>query len=242
MDKATILIAEDERDIRDVIKATLSHENYNVLEASSTRRLMEIIQSHHVNLILLDLLLSDGSTMGLIPSIRQHTQVPILILSGNGNDNVRVEGFEEGADDFIPKPFKPMELRARIKASLRRSYDFSVLTQKEAAPAKLRLGPLTLDPEEKRVCVGPGDLDCGLTVPEYRILEALMLAAEKTLSRQDLIAVSNGGESYPCTARAVDIRIARIRKKLSRLGVGHDLIKTVRGLGYKIDCETQGVL
>lgn len=243
-ERETILVVDDERDVREIVRAALGDSGYGVFEASTGRRMMEILKGVPVDLVLLDLVLSDGNALDLIPDIRAQTQVPVLVLSGRGTDRDRVAALDGGADDYIVKPFRPRELCARIRANLRRSRLAPVSVSKRLA-GKIKFGRWILDRVTLRV-YGEGSFS-PLSVREFRVLEALALAAGRVLSRDDLaraaqpVSGKTPESSVSSGGRAVDIHIARIRAKLGMEGEEMNMIKAVRGAGYMLDCKTEVV-
>lgn len=232
-------MVDDERDIREVVRAALGDSGYGVIEASTGRRMLEIIGGAHVDLVLLDLVLTDGNALELMPALRMRTQAPVLILSGRGTDRDRVEALDGGADDYIAKPFRSRELCARVRANLRRSRLWPVSGDPEK---RIKFGRWVLDPATLRVLDGETVLSAPLTVREFRVLEALANADGRVLSREDLTQAARSGRDeavHSAGGRAMDIHIARIRAKLGMEGDDVHMIKAVRGAGYMLDCKTE---
>lgn len=234
-------MVDDERDMRAIVRGVLDGSGYGVLEASTGRRMMEIIKGARVDLVLLDLMLSDGNALDLIPAIRAQTQAPVLVLSGHGTDRDRVAALDGGADDYIAKPFGSRELCARVRANLRRIRQGAISGH---SGEKIKFGRWILDRETLRVLEHEVPLSSSLTVREFRVLEALVLSVGRVLSREDLAQAARPGNGEPVFSaggRAVDIHIARIRAKLGMEGDAANVIKAVRGAGYRLDCETEVV-
>lgn len=215
--QSKIVVVDDDKGDRLYTKEALENEKYVVFEAMNGHRLYEILQGFSIDLILLDLKLPEENGLSLIPHIRKKTDAPIIIVSGIHNISEKKEGLKSGADDYITKPFYPEELNARIEANLRRYKS----TQNSYTQGDISFGPWTLDRkifdarDEKSV---PLDL----TVHEYQLLEKLVLANGRTLTREDLRGYNSG--------RGVDVHITRLRKKFST----PDIIATVRGVGYRL--------
>ncbi|MCC6597997.1 MAG: response regulator transcription factor [Alphaproteobacteria bacterium] len=238
----TILIVDDERDAREIARTTLKHSGYAVFEATTGRRMLEIFKTASIDLILLDLILTEENALDLIPAIRKQTAIPILILSGRGTDRDKVKALESGADDFITKPFSPQELCARIGANLRRSKKSAYALMPRRAREKIIFGDWVLDratlqiqPLDKQTALTP------LTPREFRILEALVANPNTVLSREKLAQhlLPDSGIGIPCSGRAIDIQITRIRQKLGLHGQNNALITTIRGTGYMLNCKTE---
>jgi two-component system response regulator CpxR len=152
--------------------------------------------------------------------------VNVLLLTARGEDVDRIVGLEIGADDYIPKPFNPRELLARMRAVLRRN-----TAAAGAPPAVLRVGDLELDAGARRVLKAGGKVD--LTDVEFGLLEALMQSPGKVVNREDL-SQSVLGRSFDPFDRSLDMHVSRLRRKLSQTGSDENLVKTVRGAGYQL--------
>lgn len=215
-----ILLVDDDKIDRLFARRALENQDYFVFEAINGQRLREILTEYTIDLILLDLMLPGESGLNLITTIRDRTNAPIIIVSGIENLNEKKEGFDKGADDYLTKPFYPEELQARIKANLRRYYDGFRANQHTVA---LYFDNWTMDSSLFDAVDRTGSA-AGLTINEYRLLEKLVLAHGRVLSRFDLA-------EHP-SKRGIDVHITRLRKKLGKSG---DFIKTVRGIGYRFD-------
>lgn len=231
----TLLLVEDDRFLRHTLRENLEKEDFLILEAAAGKRLTEIVRQHRVDLILLDLHLPDGSGLDFIQDIRRHTDVPVIIVSGENHKAGKLEGLKMGADDYVCKPFEMDELIARIKANLRR-YKGLVSNENEkttSAAATTRCGPWTLDRARYQIFDSegrPGDL----TFREFRLLEMLAEKAGQAVRRDELCETLREA-NYTPTPRALDVAITRIRKKIGDNGADPRIIKTVRGVGYMLD-------
>lgn len=239
MTKATILSIEDDKGLQFVVKHFLEEQGYNVLTGNDGRDLLEKVRSIHVDVILLDLILPDSDGLNLMAEVRQHSQAPIIVVSGKDEPTDKILGLELGADDYIGKPFEMRELYARIKAVLRRAGNDSTPVH-ESSPDKkeatrLKFGKWTLDRAAFQVMDDNGNV-ADLTTAEFRILEILLNAAGRVLSRDQLFELARGHD-YQSYDRAIDIHIARLRKKLGDNPKAPELIKTVRGVGYMLCVE-----
>jgi two-component system, OmpR family, response regulator len=233
--KATILSIEDDKGLQFVVKHFLEEQGYNVLTGNDGRDLIEKVRNVHVDVILLDLILPDSDGLNLMTEVRQHSHAPIIVVSGKGEPTDKILGLELGADDYIGKPFEMRELYARIKAVLRRYSNDSAPTEaasdkKEAT--KLKFGKWILDRAAFKVTDAEGNI-ADLTTAEFRILEILLNAAGRVLSRDQLFELARGHD-YQSYDRAIDIHIARLRKKLGDNPKTPELIKTIRGVGYML--------
>lgn len=217
-EQAKIVVVDDDKSDRLHARRALEQQNYHVYEAISGQRLKEIMADYAIDLILLDLKMPGENGLNIITSIRKNSDVPIIIVSGLQTLSNKQTGLYNGADDYITKPFHPEELQARITANLRR-YRKSAHETRALYP--FSIGAWVLNPDIADICDAQGN-PRGLTIQEYQLVEKLLQASGRTLSRYDLSLHSSG--------RGTDIHVTRIRKKLG----DPDFIQTVRGLGYRI--------
>jgi len=227
-----VLVVEDDSPIRELLSFHLERAGMAVRALPTAREAMETVRSWRPEVVLLDLMLPDGSGLDLCRQIRESgdpAPLPGLIMvTALNEESDRVVGLEMGADDYITKPFSPRELVARVRAVLRRRQP-----EPGAAPAR-RIGQLSVDPERLRVMVGERPVEA-LTPTEFRILAALFDAGGRVLSRQQLIDRVWGTDFYG-DLRTVDVHIRHIREKLGKSGAG-DVVETVRGFGYRLGAE-----
>ena len=220
-----ILVIEDEPDIRRTLEYNIAREGFNVLTASSISEAEEAIKSHSINLVLLDLMLPDGSGLELCKKIKSNPKteyVPVLILTAKDDEVDKVVGFELGADDYVTKPFSVRELILRIKAVLKRGQ-----VKKEIVEVVRQFGDLKIDIESHEVYVDNNQID--LTALEFKLLNQLVDTRGRVQSRDHLLA-EVWGYSSEVTTRTVDTHIKRLRNKLGTMG---KYVQTIRGVGYK---------
>ena len=220
-----ILIIEDEPDIRKNLEYNLSREGYSVLTAASIAEAEELIYSNNLSLILLDLMLPDGSGLDLCKKMKSDPDVqnlPIIILTAKDDEVDKVVGFELGADDYVTKPFSVRELILRIKAVLKRGEN-----KKDIVEIDRQFGDLKIDIDSHEVYVD-GDL-VNLTALEFKLLIQLVDRRGRVQSREQLLA-DVWGYSAEVTTRTVDTHIKRLREKLGTMG---KYVQTIRGVGYK---------
>jgi two-component system phosphate regulon response regulator PhoB len=221
----TILIVDDEPDIREVIRFTLEASGFRVREAGHAEDARKLLQDENPDLILLDWMLPGCSGLELARQLKQNAQtraIPIIMISARGEEDDRIRGLERGADDYIIKPFSPREMVARIQVVLRRS-------RPEGAGDKLEIGGLRIDTVSHRVSAGGQRLE--LAPIEFRLLYYLMSHAERAYSRSQLIDKVWGEQIY-VEERTVDVHVRHLRKALAETGHEH-LLQTVRGVGYR---------
>ena len=220
-----ILIIEDEPDIRKNLEYNLSREGYSVLTAASIAEAEQLIYSNNLSLILLDLMLPDGSGLDLCKKMKSDPDVqnlPIIILTAKDDEVDKVVGFEIGADDYVTKPFSVRELILRIKAVLKRGEN-----KKDIVEIDRQFGDLKIDIDSHEVYVD-GEL-VNLTALEFKLLIQLVDRRGRVQSREQLLA-DVWGYSAEVTTRTVDTHIKRLREKLGSMG---KYVQTIRGVGYK---------
>lgn len=235
----TLLLIEDDKFTRHFIREQLEAHDVVVLEAISGKRSLEILDQHHVDLILLDIGLPDGNGLDFIPEIRKRSDVPLIIVSAEKDVSNRIDGLKRGADDFVPKPFSAGELLARIEANLRRYREPHPVISPSGLhnESKIFFHNWVLEPDKFQIFNQNGQSG-DLTIREYKVLEMLIRNAGRVISREDLCKAVRE-DNYIPTSRAMDVKITRIRKKIGDDAGDPQIIKTIRGVGYMFD---QGVV
>lgn len=220
----SILIVEDDPDISEMLEFTMEREGFATQVADSAVMALRYVKTRVPDLVLLDIMLpgTDGiEILKRLKSTKETMNVPVIMVSAKTDELDQVLGLELGADDYVSKPFSPRVLLARVKRLLRRSDD-------NAQSDVLRVGDLTINPKGHAVTYEGRVLD--LTRAEFSLLTVLAERPGWVFSREQLLKVTS--QSAEVTARAVDVQIVGLRRKLGQAG---KLIKTVRGAGYKID-------
>lgn len=220
----TILIVEDESDIRDMLRLRLKKEGFEVLTADNGQHALGVFDEGRPDLVILDLMLPFLGGMEVLRAIRKTQQTPVLILSAKGEESDVIVGLELGADDYVVKPFSMPVLVARIHALLRRGQDSSSESEEKTGV----IGPLRID--RKRFEAKLDDRPLHLTRTEFLLLATLVEAQGRVLTRNQLIDRAMGAETI-VTDRTVDVHLTSLRGKL---GTARDLIETVRGVGYRM--------
>ncbi len=220
--RGRILVAEDEPELRELIRRYLEEEGFEVLTAQDGVQALELV-GKEVDLVVLDLLMPNLDGLEVVRRLRAFSALPILIVSARGEGSDRVIGLELGADDYLTKPFMPRELVARVKALLRRS--------RLPAASTAKVGSLLLDTENRRVTLDGELLE--LTPTEYELLRVLAGATGKNFTREELLDRVWGPE-YLGDTRRVDLCVSRLRAKLNRPGRPAP-IRSVWGVGYRYD-------
>jgi two-component system OmpR family response regulator len=222
-----ILVIEDDRVLADGLLYTLNQSGYSVTCADSGNYAEQLLQVHDFDVILLDLGLPDMDGLTLLRRLRSRKlPVPILILTARDGINDRIDGIEQGADDYLTKPFELRELEARIKALIRRCYGGFSNT--------ITIGRLTLDTQNHQV-LGDG-VPLSLSAREYGVLEILLMLAGKVVSK-DRIAQRLADASEVLADNAIEVYIHRVRKRVEPYSV---VILTIRGLGYLLEIPDAG--
>ena len=216
-----VLVIDDDAELCRLVTRFLTREGFEIRSASSGAAGVERALAEGYSLIMLDVMMPDADGFDVLRRIRQHSRTPVLMLTARGDTHDRVRGLEMGADDYLPKPFDPAELVARIRAILRRSAPH--------LPAAMAIGDLELDGGTRTVRRSGEPVD--LTTVEFDLLAALMRAAGSTVSREDLVRSVLGRDFSPFD-RSIDTHVCNLRRKLGPLDGGGERIKGVRGAGY----------
>ena len=224
---ASVLLIEDEQEMRRFIRASLTAHGYRLIEATTAREGSALCRSHHPELVLLDLGLPDGDGIELSATLREVTPAPIIVLSARGREEDKVAALDAGADDYLTKPFGVNELLARMRVALRHAH------QGGARESRVSFGELELD-LDKRVVKRAGE-EVHLTPIEYRLLAYLAQHAGKVLThRQILSEVWGPGAAHQ--THYVRVHLAELRKKLEAEPARPRLIVTEPGVGYRLKC------
>ncbi len=224
-----ILVVDDDREIRDLLARFLEEKHHmRVTAVRDAREARRAVANGHHHLVVLDLMLPGEGGLDFARWLRSQSDVPIVMLTAMGEETDRIIGLELGADDYVPKPFNPRELLARIRAVLRRAGDAT--NRRAESSANLRFAGWTLVPARRRL-LNPDGADVALTGGEYDLLVALVGRANRVLTRDMLLDLLRGRQAGPFD-RAIDVAISRLRRKLEDDGRNAQLIKTVRGGGY----------
>ncbi len=220
-----ILVVDDEKLLVKGIKFNLENEGYQVECAYDGAAAVELARTGNFDLIILDLMMPEIDGLEACVKIREFSSVPIIMLTARSEDTDKIIGFECGADDYITKPFNILELKARIRALLRRASGAVQAKQQ----SRITVGGLTLDTEQ-RVAIRDGET-VELTAKEYDLIELLMKNPRRVYSRENLMNVV-WGYSYTGDYRTVDVHIRRLREKLERTPAEPEYIMTKWGVGY----------
>ena len=224
VDKTTILIVEDEPAIVELVSYTLRDAGWNTMAVNTTAEAWDYIQRRTPHLILLDWMLPDQSGLRLLSRIRADRQlqaIPVIMLTAKTMEEDKIDGLDNGADDYVTKPFSPRELTARIKALLRRK-------SPEHAQSMMSAGPVTLDPISCSVSLSDQKIEIGHA--EFKLLKFFLAHPDRVFSRTQLLD-KVWGDHAVIEERTVDVHVLRLRKALKE---AEHLIRTVRSVGYML--------
>ena len=232
-----ILLAEDERDLSDMLAYSLRKSGYSVTQIHSGALVLSAVAQKLPDLILLDVMLPGLSGAQIIAALRANpttAHLPVIMITARGSENDQLAGFSLGADDFMPKPFSPKLLLARIEALLRRVGPAQPSTPNAPTDAgQFTLGGVEIDTKSYEVLVDGEAVKFTLT--EYRLLVTLVQHAGQVLGRAALMSRAMGF-GVTVTERTIDVHITAIRRKL---GPYHGLVQTIRGVGYRAEAKTK---
>ncbi|MCK0469980.1 response regulator transcription factor [Halalkalibacter sp. APA_J-10(15)] len=229
MNSFTILVVDDDKEIREAIEIYLKNEGNEVLQAQDGIEALEKLNEHTIHLIVLDVMMPRLDGIATTFKIREQKNIPIIILSAKGEDTDKILGLQVGADDYVTKPFNPLELIARVKSQLRR---YVTLGTYEGTNKVIDLSGLTLDPEAKEV-KAHGEI-VKLTPIEFKIVELLMRNAGRVFSINDIYERVWNEPSYNAE-NTVAVHIRKIREKIEIDPKNPRYLKVVWGIGYKME-------
>lgn len=224
-----ILVCDDEADIRRALKIYLSGEGWTVLEAENGREMLELLEKGDVQLVLMDIMMPQLDGMAATAKLREKSNVPVILLTAKSEDNDKILGLTVGADDYITKPFNPLEVIARVKAQLRR---YAYLGGMERKPKCLCVGGIELDDEGKSVTLDGEEVS--LTPTEYDILKLLLENPGKVYSSRELYSLI-WGDSPLGAESTIPVHIRHLREKLEIDPANPRYLKVVWGKGYKLE-------
>jgi two-component system OmpR family response regulator len=227
--KPQLLVVDDDREIRDLLAGFLAKHGFRVLTASDGKEMRKALADRRIDLIVLDLMLPGEDGLALCRELRAGSELPVIMLTAMREEIDRIIGLEVGADDYLPKPFNPRELLARIKAVLRRTHG-EPRTREPQPAGILCFAGWSLDPLGRRLTASDGR-EVELTGGEFDLLTVFAERPGRVLSREQLLDLTRGREATAFD-RSIDSQVSRLRRKLELDPVRPRLIKTVRGSGY----------
>lgn len=228
----TILIAEDDADIRELLRLYLESSGHRILTAADGQEAWDILSTQTVHLAVLDVMMPRLDGFSLVRRLREVSTIPVLILSAKDQDADKILGLNLGADDYMTKPFNPLEIVARVQAALRRTYQ---LDAEQKPDTRLTIGDLLLDTET--LTLQKAGKEIILTPSEYKILALLMRSPGRVYTKSQICEAING-EFYENYENAITVHISHLREKIEDDTKTPRYIKNVRGIGYRIEKQT----
>jgi two-component system, OmpR family, response regulator CpxR len=225
-----LLIIDDDVELCELITEFLEPDNFEVTSVHSGTKGLEVALNHTFDLIVLDVMLPGTRGFEVLQRIRHSSRVPVIMLTARGQEVDRILGLEIGADDYLPKPFNPRELAARIQAVLRRTASSSPAPATPPPTAEqLHLGDIELDPGSRTVLRAKGEVE--LTSAEFDLLGAFLRSPGIVIGREELARQVLGRDLAPFD-RSIDVHVSNLRRKLGPLPDGKERIKAIRSVGY----------
>ena len=218
-----LLVVDDDPHIRELVKLFLAREGFEVIEASDGIEALRLLEIDQVNMVILDVMMPNMDGWALCKELRETTELPVLMLTAKGETTQKLKGFELGADDYLVKPFEPLELIARVKALLKR---YRIATSQSVQAGDVVLNRITYE-------VTMGGRAMTLPLKEFELLFKLASYPGKTFSR-DLLIEQLWGFDYEGDERTVDVHIKRLRERFPE-EQSRFRIQTIRGLGYRLE-------
>ena len=228
-----ILIVDDDEKLRKLLKEYLEGYGLKIITLADGLTIEKVVRAEDPDVVILDIMLPGEDGLAVLRRIRSFSSVPVIMLTAKGEDSDRIVGLELGADDYMPKPFNPRELLARIKAVLRR-----LRPERGASGAGLdaiKAGGLTLHLSRQTLLVEEHEIE--LSTAECRVMEALMRQPNVALSRDRLLTLARGRD-FMAFDRSIDMHISNLRSKLSPYPEAKKRIKTIWGTGYMFVAES----
>lgn len=225
---ARILVVDDEPEIRRCLEMSLEEKGYTVMPAESGERALELFEQHHADVAIVDLLLPGIDGIALTQKLRERSTLPIIILSAIGDDKKKVEALEQGADDYVTKPFSMEEVVARIRSVLRRA-----VGSKDLTPI-LTFGDLKIDFEHREISLS--DEPIKLTPMEYELLKYMVQNAGRVLTRRMLLTAV-WGPGHEDDTQSLRVLVRQLRKKIEHAPAQPRFILTDPGVGYRFKAE-----
>ena len=225
-----ILVADDEKDIRSVLRLYLEDAGYEVVEAADGLQALEALESQEIDLCLLDIMMPELDGYQVLKRVREADDVPIIVVSAKGQDPEKILGLNLGADDYMVKPFNPLEAVARVNTNIRRAKGALPQRQTQRTAPTLKCRDLELDPEACLLTKAGQPIE--LTSVEYRIMALLMEHPGRVFTKQQIYECG-WDEDYIAAENSVMVCISKLRSKLADDPQAY--IKTIRGLGYRLE-------
>lgn len=230
MPSASILVVDDDKEIADLVEIHLVSDGYQVYKANSAKEGMEIFEKENIDLMILDIMMPEVDGLTMCNMVREKSNLPIIMLSAKSTDLDKIVGLSNGADDYVIKPFNPLELMARVKSQLRRYTIFNVPQEKQSK--EIIVSNLRIDTTNHRVIANEKEVK--LTPIEFKIVTLLASHPGKVYSTDEIFEQVWNEKMYEAN-NTVMVHIRRLREKIEINPRSAKIIKTVWGVGYKID-------
>ena len=227
-----VLVCDDEKDIVSALQIYLKSEGYQVFSAYNGKEALKIINREDIQLVLMDIMMPEMDGIEAMCKIREISNVPVILLTAKSEDTDKVLGLTVGADDYVTKPFRPLEVVARVKAQLRRYKKYSPGIITEKIPSELSYNKLCLNVQTHE-CLLDGE-PVSLTPTEFSILHVLLSSAGNVVSIEELFHAVWKDEYYSKNSSTITVHIRHLREKLNDTSDTPQYIKTIWGVGYKI--------
>lgn len=232
MEDISILVVDDDVDIADLVEIHLASNGYHVFKANNGRDGLAILEKEDIKLIILDIMMPGMDGLTFCKTIRETSTIPIIMLSAKSKDLDKIIGLSTGADDYVIKPFNPLELTARVKSQLRRYTQFNPNSHEERYDKEIQIKHLTINKESHKVL--SGDKEVKLTPIEFDILYLLASNLGRVFSTDEIFERVWNEKMYEAN-NTVMVHIRRLREKIELDSRNAQVIKTVWGVGYKIE-------
>lgn len=232
MENISILVVDDDKEIADLVEIHLVSDGYQVFKANNAKEGMAILEKQEIKLVILDIMMPGIDGLSMCKSIREISTIPIIMLSAKSSDLDKIIGLSTGADDYVIKPFNPLELTARVKSQLRRYTQFNPNSSERTMEKEIHLENLIINKENHKVIAY--DKDVKLTPIEFDILYLLASNPGRVFSTDEIFERVWNEKMYEAN-NTVMVHIRRLREKIEMDSRNAKVIKTVWGVGYKIE-------
>lgn len=232
MEQINILVVDDDKEIAELVEIHLVSDGYHVFKAFNAAQGLEIIEREEIKLVILDIMMPGMDGLSMCKAIREHSTIPIIMLSAKSSDLDKIIGLGTGADDYVIKPFNPLELTARVKSQLRRYTKFNKSNADDRIEKEITVNHLVINKETHKVLAY--DKEVRLTPIEFQILYLLASNAGRVFSTDEIFERVWNEKMYEAN-NTVMVHIRRLREKIEMNQGRAEVIKTVWGVGYKIE-------
>ena len=223
-----ILVADDELEVTELLRLYFEKDGFQVFSAGDGITALGIVSTEKLDCAILDVMMPELNGFQLLKKIREKTNIPVIMLTARTNASDKVLGLDMGADDYVTKPFDPLELCARVKANIRRYHSASV----ETGPVLLKAGPLELDTEKCILYKNGSSIE--ITSTEFRVLQLFMTHPNRVYTKAQISAAGWGENTY-VEDNSIMVTLSKLRTKLGAEG----WIKNIRGLGYRMEIQDE---